>query len=46
MRRIEELIKNNQVIKKIDLNTIYSAFEGQSIFTIFEGELRLYQQIL
>ena len=42
IRRLQELFNSNRVIKKIDMSTIYSVFDGQSIFTLFEGYLRIY----
>ena len=46
MRRIQEYIKNRNVIKQIDVDSIYSNLQGQSLFSFFEGKPILYERIL
>ena len=45
IERIENLLDNRSPIDKIDMNTIFSCIRGQSIFTYFEGEIRLLKTI-
>ena len=38
-RRIQDQFKSRKTIKKIDFNTIFCIWKGQSIFSIFDGKL-------
>ena len=46
LRRIEMLVSQNKIIKKIDFYTIFSSFRGQSLFSYFEGHIAVYRAIL
>ena len=46
LKRIEDLLKQNKVIKRIDFDTIFSSFECQSLFSYFFGSISLYKKIL
>ena len=45
IERIHQKLQSNQIIKRVDFNAIFCCLHGQSIFSIFEGNLRLFQII-
>ena len=45
IERLQKLLDNKSPIDKIDMNTIFSCIKGQSIFTYFEGNIRLLKTI-
>ena len=46
LRRIhDDLLKKRKVLKKIDLESIFSNLYGQSFFSFFEGKTQLYDRI-
>ena len=43
---IFEQLRNRQKISRIDLESIYSTYEGHTIFSIFWDQISVFEQIL
>ena len=46
LKRICFALQNRKKIPKIDLRSVVSVYEGHTIFSIFQNEVAVYEQIL
>ena len=45
LQRIQNILENNRKLDNIDMQTVVSLFDGHTIFSIFNKDERLHQQI-